>query len=110
MPTLVKIYDETCDVCKELEGSDSDLAKKVNMEFGQLTLEELAASSSSAKDYVISYYVNPNDGMVDVPIYLILSDEGHIQASGVVKDLEELQNLISAYQQWAASQSAKSAS
>jgi hypothetical protein len=110
MPTLIKIYDETCDVCKALEGLDSDLAKESGMGFEQTTLESLGGSLGALKDYVISYHVSQTDGMIDIPVYLIMSKEGHIQASGVVKDLEELQNLITAYQQWEASQSAKSAS
>jgi hypothetical protein len=110
MPTLIKIYDETCDVCKALEGSDSDLAKESGMGFEQTTLDELGGSLGALKDYVISYHVSATDGMIDIPVYIIMSEEGYIQASGVVKDLEELENLITAYQQWAASQSAKSAS
>jgi hypothetical protein len=109
MTTLIKIYDKTCDVCLQLEGLDTAYAEEEGLSFKSYTLEELATLDSAVRDYVVSYYVVPNNGMIDVPIYLIESDLGHVQASGVVTEFEEIRNLTTAWKQWASSQNAKSA-
>lgn len=109
MPTLIKIHDETCDICKELEGYDSEIARLADFEFKSYTLEELAGAASTIQDYVVHYYVLPNDGMITVPIYLIEAAPGQVQASSIVTKLEEVLNLINAWKQWESSQSAKSA-
>ena len=109
MTALIKIYDKTCDVCLQLEGLDSAFAEEEGFEFKSYTLTELATLDSSIRDYVVSYYVVPNDGMIDVPIYLIENDAGQIQASGIVTEFEEIRNLVTAWKQWASSQNAKSA-
>ena len=100
---LIKIYDTTCDVCSMLAGIDETIAVDNGLFFRKIELEELAAGSSHIKDYILPVYVEPNDGMVDIPIYLIETPSGEIQASGVIKSAEELTNLIEAFRKWEAS-------
>ena len=103
---LIKIYDKTCDVCALLAGIDEEIADEYGMFFRQFTIEELAASKGNIRDYVVSVYVTPNDGMINVPIYLIETTQGKIQASGEIKTAEELINLIEAHKKWELSKSA----
>ena len=103
------MYDKTCDVCSMLAGIDEEIADDNGMFFRQLTLEECAKNPSYIRDYVVNVYVNPNEGMIDIPIYIISNQLGQIQASGVIKTAEELTNLITSFQKWATSQNASSA-
>ena len=106
MLTLIKVYDDTCDVCKTLAGLDEEVAEENGLFFRKITISDLAANPSALPDYVVSVYVTPSaDGKIDVPIYLIETSQGHIQASSVVSILEELKNMISAYQKWVSTQS-----
>ena len=105
---LIKIYDKTCEVCSMLAGIDEEIADDNGMFFRQLTLEECAKNKSHIRDYVVDVYVNPNEGMIDIPIYLISNQLGQIQASGVIKTAQELTNLISSYQKWVTSRNASS--
>ena len=59
------------------------------------------------KDYVVNMYAIPNDGMIDVPIYVIIND-GAIQASGIVKSLQEITNLVQSWETWLKLQSSDS--
>ena len=97
---LIKVYDKTCDVCQMLAGIDEQIAEDSDLFFRQSTLAEVAKNPSSHRDYIIQHYVDPEDGMVDIPLYLITSSQGEVQASGVVKTVEELKNLIEAWQKW----------
>ena len=106
---LIKIYDKTCEVCSMLAGIDEEIADDNGMFFRQLTLEECAKNPSRIRDYVVNVYVNPNEGMIDIPIYLIAVEQGKIQASGVIKTAQELKNLIASHQKWVTSQNASSA-
>ena len=106
---LVKLYDPTCDVCSMLAGLDEQIAEDNGFSFRKLTLKECAENDDDLRDYVVSVYVNPNEGQIDIPIYLILTQRGAIQASGIIKTIEELNNLITSWQQWDISQSASSA-
>lgn len=108
MTTLIKIYDTTCDVCRALEGYDTSIAEEAGLDFQAFTLEQLAATPTPLRDYVISMYVAPNDGMVDIPIYVI-DNSGDLQASGVIQTVEDLQNLITAWRQWESFQKQPSA-
>ena len=45
---------------------------------------------------MVSYHVNPNDGMIDIPIYVIC-DGDRAKASGLIKDEDELKNLLDAW-------------
>ena len=98
---LIKIYDETCDICLMLAEFDKEIAKSYQMSFKQVTVEELAQTNSLLKDYVIPIYVTPNDGMIDLPIYLLVTPQDEIQASGVIQTVEELNNLINSWIKWA---------
>lgn len=101
---LLKIYDKTCDVCAMLSGIDEQIAEDNGMFFRQMTINEVALDPSPLRDYVVNMYVKPNDGMLDIPTYLVLTKEGDIQASGLVKTAEELQNLVDSHRKWAESQ------
>ena len=103
---LVKIYDVTCDICSMLAGADEQVAKDYGMSFRKITLEECAATPSFIKDYIVPVYVVPNDGQIDIPIYLIVSSENEIQGSGVIQTIQELENLITSHQLWASSRNA----
>ena len=100
---LVKIFDTTCDVCSMLAGIDETIAADNGLFFRKIELEELAAKPSHIKDYIIPMYVEPNDGMIDIPIYIIETPNKEIQASGVIKSAEELNNLIDAFRKWESS-------
>lgn len=103
---LIKVYDKTCDICEELAGLDESLADDRGFEFVELELAELAlfAPNDPFRGYIVNVHVSPEDGMVDVPIYAIVNN-GSIQASGSVKSLEELTNIIDSWEVWLKSQS-----
>ena len=103
---LIKIYDKTCDVCALLAGIDEEIADDYGMFFRQFTVEELAASTGHIRDYVVPVYVTPNDGMINLPIYLVETQDHKIQASGEIKTAEELINLIEAHKKWELSKNA----
>jgi len=100
---LVKIYDSTCDVCALLRGIDEQVAEENNLFFRKITISECAINPSHIRDYVVAHYLS-DDGMIDIPLYLILNNQGSIESSGVVKSIEELQNLINAWKKWESSQ------
>jgi hypothetical protein len=106
---LIKLYDKTCDICSMLAGLDEQVAEDEGFSFRKITLEDCAKNPSHIRDYVVPMYVTPNDGQIDIPIYLIASQQGAIQASGVIKTIEELNNLITAWKSWESSKNAKSA-
>ena len=102
---LVKIYDTTCDICSMLAGLDEQVAEDNSFSFRKMTIEECASTPGDLRDYVVNVYVNPNEGEIEIPIYLLLTPQGAIQASGVIKTIEELNNLIYSHQLWASSKS-----
>ena len=89
-----------------LAGIDEEIADDNGMFFRQITISECAQNPSHIRDYVVNVFVNPNDGKIDIPIYLIATQQGAIKASGLIKTVEELRNLISSHQQWVASKNA----
>jgi hypothetical protein len=101
---LLKIYEKTCDVCAMLSGIDEQIADDNGMFFRQMTIKDVALNPSDLRDYVVNMYVNPNGGTLDIPTYLVITKEGEIQASGVVKTAEELKNLVAAHQKWTEAQ------
>ena len=103
---LIKLYDPTCDVCTMLAGLDEQIAEDNGFTFRKMTLEECASNPSNIRDYVVPMYVTPNDGEIDIPIYLLATQQGAIQASGVIKTIQELNGLIDSWKQWDAAQSA----
>lgn len=106
---LIKVYDTTCDICKELSGSDEALADERGFDFAEIELGEVAImpKEDPFRSYVVNVHVSPEDGMIDVPIYVIVN-QGAIQASGLVKTLEELKNIIDSWEVWLKSQSSES--
>ena len=80
-----------------LSGIDEEIAEDNGLFFRQFSLGELASNPSHIRDYVVHVYVNPNDGLIDIPVYLIETSQGEIQASGVIRTTEELSNLISSH-------------
>ena len=102
---LIKIHDTTCEICKELAGGDIEIAYEFGLEFEEIELGDLSADPF--KDYIVNMYVIPNDGMIDVPIYVIIND-GAIQASGIVKSLQEITNLVQSWETWLKLQSSDS--
>ena len=95
---LIKIYDPTCDICLMLDGLDADIAEEEGFFFRKIDLETLAKNPSPAREYVKKHYVG-SDGMVDIPIYMIMSQQGSVLVDGKVKTIEELKNLIGVYNQ-----------
>lgn len=93
---LTKIYDKTCDICQMLAGIDEQVAEDNDMFFRQITLEECAKNPSPIRDYVVAHHVV--DGDIDIPIYLISSQQGEVLSSGLIKTVSELKNLISVTQ------------
>ena len=106
---LIKLYDPTCDICSMLAGYDEQIAEDNGLLFRKMTLSECARNPSRIRDYVVPMYVTPNDGEIDIPIYLITAQYGAIQASGVIKTIEELNNLITSWKKWDTLQNASSA-
>lgn len=100
---LVKIYDETCDICALLKGLDAQVAEDHDLYFREITLGDCAKNPSRMREHVIENYVE-EDGMIDIPIYMLVSNQGKVEVSGVVKSVEELKNLISAWKSWESSQ------
>ena len=96
---LYKIYANNCKVCEALGSSAKELADENGFDYLEIELEELTLNNTPLTQYVISYHVD-EERMVDVPIYLILTDDLEIQGSAVVKNLEEVGNLIEAWKKW----------
>ena len=92
-----------------LAGYDEQVAEDNGFSFRKITLENCAKNPSNIRDYVVPMYVTPNDGQIDIPIYLIATQQGTIQASGVIKTIEELNNLITAWKTWDTTANASSA-
>jgi hypothetical protein len=80
------------------------LAEENGFEYDKVDLGHLAQNQSPLRDYVVGVYVAPNDGMVDLPIYVLSTEEGDIQGSSIVTTLEEVNSLIFAWKSWANSQ------
>jgi len=97
---LIKIYDETCDICAMLAGYDKKISEDFGFSFNQISVEELASGNSTLRDYIIPVYVTPNEGMIDLPIYLLVTEQEEIQASGIIQTVEELNNLINSWRTW----------
>lgn len=108
-PTLIKVYDETCQVCKKLDKDDRDLAMSRDFAYGKVDVADLSTwpEDDPLRSYVVNYHVAPNDGMIDLPVYVIVNN-GDIQGSGVVKELEEISNLINSWEVWSKLQSSES--
>jgi hypothetical protein len=104
---LLKIYDPTCTICSMLAGIDEEIALEESFFFRKQTLDDVARNPSTVRDRIKDAYVQ-DDGMVDLPIYMICSTQGEVKADGVVQNAQELRNLISAFRQWDYSKNAPS--
>ena len=80
-----------------LAGIDEQVAEDNDLFFRQMTIEQVARNPSLIRAYVVEHHVV--DGDIDVPIYLISTQQGRILSSGLIKSVEELKNLITATQQ-----------
>jgi len=102
---LLKIASADCPVCESLAEIDLVVAKENNLEFECIDLDVFAQTQGSVRDYVVSYHVNAEDGMIDIPIYVIV-DGDSAKASSIIKDEADLTNLLAA---WALYNKSKSA-
>ena len=103
MERIVKVSAYDCLICKELSYHDVSIAEDEQMEFETIELGDLAESvGSPIYNYVVNYHLE-GDGSIVVPIYLVM-DGGLVQASGAVKEAEELKNLVHAWKSWKSSQ------
>tara|TARA_R110001592_G_scaffold87890_2_gene259261 strand:+ start:1325 stop:1639 length:315 start_codon:yes stop_codon:yes gene_type:complete len=100
---LTKIHAEDCEVCLTLGDSAKGIANTIGFDYDEIELDYLANNPSQIRDYVVGYHLD-EQGMVEVPIYIITTSEGDIQGSSVVKDIKEVDNLIGAWKKWESSQ------
>ena len=101
---LTKIHSNDCDVCKELGDKAKAVADDHDFQYEQVDVEVLARTLGPLRDYALRVHVAQDTGMIDLPIYVLTTEDGDIQGSSVVKTLDEVENLISAWTQWAYSQ------
>ena len=106
---LTKIYADDCKVCQAIGDRAEPLATGFDFEYGEVELMALAGESGAFRDYIVNYHVDSKTGMIDLPIYVITTDQGDIQGSGHVTNLEEVSNLILSWQKWESSQKQSSA-
>jgi hypothetical protein len=106
---LLKVYSDDCVICQMLGESPGIVALRSGFDYEMIEVGELAASSSPLRDYVVKMYVEPNDGKIDLPVFLLITAQGEIQGSGICQDLEQVENLINAWKSWESSKNAESA-
>ena len=102
MDRIIKISAHDCDICQGMAEADIRVAETFCMPMEVKELSDLAAESSDLRDYIVNFHLE-GDGSLVVPIYVIASD-GKMQASGGVKDEEELTNLVTAWKTWKSTQ------
>lgn len=98
---IVKIFDETCDVCKALtEQGDVGAVTSRGYALRVVEMNEVAAmpEDDPFRGYIVNYHVDET-GMIDLPIYAII-DGPMLQASGVIQNLDELNNLLDSWEKW----------
>ena len=100
MNKLIKIHSADCAVCQTIGNKAVRIADKYELSYEVIELSELASTPSKIRDYVVNMYVTPNDGEIELPVFLVSTSDGRIQASGVVKDLEEVENLVKSWKLW----------
>ncbi len=100
---LTKIYANDCHVCQQLGDKAKTVAEEAGFVYGDVELSVLASGPSPIRDYVSNYHLD-KDGMVDLPIYVITTEQGVIQGSSVVKNLDEVTNLVAAWTKWSNTQ------
>ena len=103
MVKLIKVSAHDCEICKQLAYHDVSIAEDKQMPIEVIELGDLAqAKGTPVYNYVVNYHLE-GDGSIVVPVYLIM-DGDDIQASGQVKDHDELRNLVEAWTTWKATQ------
>lgn len=102
MVKLIKVSAHDCPICAQLAYHDVSVAEDNQLPMEVVELGDLAQREGSLRDYIKSYHLE-GDGSVTVPIYVIV-DGKNIEASGEVKNHEELSNLVLAWKQWKAAQ------
>jgi len=100
MNKLIKIHSADCAICQAIGNKAIDIADTYELGYEVVELSDLAANQSPLRDYVVGVYVTPNDGEIELPIFLVVTDEGHVQASGVVTTLDEVKNLVKSWKLW----------
>lgn len=99
MNKLIKVSAHDCVICAQLAYHDVSIAEDEQMPMEVVELSDLAqAEGTPIYDYVVNYHLE-GDGSIVVPVYLIM-DGNNVQASGTIKEHEELTNLISAWKTW----------
>ena len=93
---LLKIATDDCPVCASLAEIDVAIAKEHGLDFECVDLEVFARTEGSVRDYVVNYHVVPNNGSIDIPVYVICDGDA-AQASSVIRDEADLNNLLSAW-------------
>lgn len=71
-----KISDQDCPICAEMALFDTALAAEFEWGFGVINYDFLS-EYSDIRDYIRVHLVAP-DGTVDIPIYVIESEDGRI--------------------------------
>lgn len=103
MVKLIKVSAFDCAICAQLAYHDVSIAEDEKMAMEVVELGDLAqAKDTPLYNYIVGYHLQGDDSII-VPIYVIM-DGDDIQASGEVKDSEELSNLINAWKTWKAAQ------
>jgi len=97
---LLKVLASDCPVCASLSPKDEELAKQYGHKYIEQDYLDLAQSTSLVRDYVVHYHVLPNDGIIDIPIYVITDREDRVMASAVVKTTEDLEQLLQSWERY----------
>ena len=100
MNKLIKIHSADCAICQTIGNKAIDVADEYELSYEVIELAELAANQSPLRDYVVNMYVEPNDGEIELPVFLVSTPDGHIQASGVATTIEEVKNLVKSWKLW----------
>ena len=100
MDKFTKVYASDCEVCQKLKDRDEQLVRSLGYDFEARSLESMSGATDRIAQYVVNYHVD-EEGMVEVPIYLITSGPmNRIQASNVAKDIEDVRALHTAWTQY----------
>ena len=97
---LIKIYDKTCYHCEVMAQWDEGIAIENDLSFYKLELDRVMDDAPHIAAYVHPIYVEPYDGQITVPIYILESEDGDIQASGQCITDNELRSMIAGFREW----------
>ena len=96
---LLKISASDCPVCESFVELDKVIATENNMELEVVDYTVLAfhtPKEDPIRSYVENYCLE-GEGTIQVPVYLIIGDDGFIKASSNVQEEEDLRNLFHAW-------------